>query len=224
MTTRLVLLDVDGTLVDSQHHIVEAMVITCQTLGLECPPAARIRRVIGLSLDEAMAALMPDLDTNACLKLSEAYKEAFLALRSRPTHEEHLFPGTLEMLDALEEAGCLLGLATGKSRRGVVAFVERHGLEGRFLTTRTADDGPGKPHPFMVTSAMAELGVEKSQTVMVGDTTYDILMARSAGVGAIGVRWGNHSPTELHQAGADHLLEDFSELLSVVHDLTREAV
>lgn len=216
---RLVVFDVDGTLVDSQHNIVAAMEDACTALNLPAPPARAVHRVIGLSLAEAVATLMPDCDPATHLRLAEAYKDAFVARRNRPDHEEDLFPGAREVLEELDAAGVLLGLATGKSRRGVSVFLERHGLEKLFITVHTPDDGPGKPHPHMLQSALAATGAEPALTVMVGDTTFDMEMARAAGVGAVGVAWGNHPPRDLTQAGASVVLENFADLAAVVRDL-----
>lgn len=212
---RLAVFDVDGTLIDSQHNIVAAMTAAFVMHGLPEPPAAAVRRVIGLSLVEAVAAVAPELDEDLHWRLSHAYKEAFAALRSRPDHEEPLYPGALAALDQLEQAGWLLALATGKSQRGVRSMLERHGLHGRFLSIQTADEHPGKPHPSMLLTAMAELGAMPADTVMIGDTAYDMRMAKNAGVGAIGVAWGYHPPDELRQAGADVVVE-FYEALPVL--------
>lgn len=209
---RLAVFDVDGTLIDSQHNIVAAMAAAFIMHGLAEPPSAAVRRVIGLSLVEAVATLAPELDADLHWRLAHSYKEAFAALRGRPDHDEPLYPGALEALDRLEQAGWLLGLATGKSQRGVRAMIERHGLHQRFASIQTADDHPGKPHPSMLLTAMDELGVTPAGTVMVGDTAYDMQMAKNAGVTGIGVAWGYHHPDELRQAGADVVVEAYDAL------------
>ncbi|SDD78901.1 HAD-IA family hydrolase [Rhodospira trueperi] len=211
-TLRLVVFDVDGTLVDSQHNIVEAMRMACAAVGLAAPSDEATRSVIGLSLGEAVARVTPGASELDRRRVEASYKEAFATLRLRPDHHEPLFPGVHAVLDALEAVGCVLGLATGKSRRGVASVIERHGLEGRFVTVRTADDGPGKPHPAMMREAMAEAGVEPDSTAMVGDTTFDIEMARAAGADPLGVAWGYHPPTALMAAGARLVLPDFAAL------------
>lgn len=209
---RLAVFDVDGTLVDSQHNIVAAMSAAFMLHGLEEPPAAAVRRVIGLSLVEAVAALVPELESDLHWRLAHSYKEAFAALRSRPDHEEPLYPGALAALAQLEQAGWLLGIATGKSQRGVRSMIERHGLHGRFVSIQTADEHPGKPHPSMLLTAMGELGAAPADTVMIGDTAYDMRMAKNAGVAGIGVSWGYHHPDELRQAGADAVVEVYEAL------------
>lgn len=211
-TLRLAVFDVDGTLIDSQHIIVAAMVEACGAHGIAPPEAARVRRVIGLSLVEAIATLLPDLAEEEHLRIARTYKDAFNALIQIPAHEEPMFPGALEAMTALENDGWLLGLATGKSQRGVFRLIERYSLQRRFVTLQTADDNPGKPHPAMLVRAMAEAGVDKAQTVMIGDTTFDMQMARNAGVSGIGVAWGNHEAGELRQVGACDIIESFHHL------------
>jgi phosphoglycolate phosphatase len=216
---RLVLLDVDGTLVDSLYNICTAMDLACSWLKIPAPPHAHMRRGIGLSLIEAVAQAVPDQPASVHERLAEAYKDAFVEQRARPDHQEHLFPGTIEVLAALDAEGWLMGLATGKSRRGVDSFIERHGFHQRFVTIHTADDGPGKPDPAMILSALANTGCSPQDTVMVGDTTYDMAMARSARVGAIGVPWGSHPVSDLRQAGAQEILDDFAGLPAAVRAL-----
>jgi phosphoglycolate phosphatase len=196
------MLDIDGTLVDSQHAIVAAMDMACHGAGVVPPAPEQTRAIIGLSLPEAIAALMPDQDEPTQARLVDLYREAFLSIRVRPDFNEPLFPGVREALDRLDADGCLLGLATGKSRRGVLAMIERHGLEGRFVTLQTPDDGPGKPDPSMLRRALADTGAEAVDTVMVGDTTFDMRMARAAGTDALGVSWGYHPAEALTAAGA----------------------
>jgi len=208
----LVVFDVDGTLVDSQHNIIAAMTMACSEAGLPVPSHAATRAVIGLSLDEAIAQVTPGADDATRTQVVSLYRDAFFTLRARPDHQEPLFPGVHAALDALDAAGCLLGLATGKSRRGVDAALERHGLTRRFLTIQTADHGPGKPHPAMLQRAMADLGAAPGRTVMVGDTTFDITMARAAGTDALGVAWGYHPASALREAGARLVLETMDTL------------
>lgn len=199
---RLAVFDVDGTLVDSQHNIVEAMAMACTAAGVAVPADAATRAIIGLSLAEAVAAVTPDADAGQRRRVETAYKEAFVSLRARPDHAEPLFPGVPEMLAAVEADGALLGIATGKSRRGVDVALERHGLQGRFVTVQTADEGPGKPHPGMLLRAMSEVSADADATVMIGDTSFDMEMARAARSDAVGVAWGYHPADALRQAGA----------------------
>lgn len=216
---RLAVFDCDGTLVDSQHNIVAAMDAAWRSHDLKPLPAAAVRRVVGLPLLDAIASLHPLGSHEAHLSLTENYKQAFQSLRQQPDHHEPLFPGTEEALRALEDAGCLLGVATGKSRRGLNATLSRHGLEERFITLKTADDGPGKPHPHMLLEAMAESGAVPESTLMIGDTVFDIEMARHAKVRSIGVSWGYHDPAELHEAGAEAVIDTFDELAALANQM-----
>jgi phosphoglycolate phosphatase len=212
----LAVFDCDGTLVDSQHAIVEAMNAAFAAEGLMAPPPEAVRRVIGLPLHECTTRLIPDLPPARCGRLVEAYKAAFFAQRQRPDHDEPLFEGVVPALDALEQAGWLLGVATGKAKRGLVAVLERHGLLQRFITMQCGDMHPGKPHPSMIEQARAETGAAAADTVMIGDTTFDMLMARSAGVHSIGVQWGYHQPEELNEAGAHALVRAFAQVPAAV--------
>ena len=208
---RLAVFDCDGTLVDSQHAIVACMASAFAAEGLTAPTIADVRRIIGLPLAECIARLLPG-EIARHDRMVEAYKDAFFKLRQRADHHEPLFDGALAALAAVETAGWLLGVATGKSKRGLLAVLERHGLDGRFVTLQCGDMGPGKPDPAMLERAMAETGVTAADTVMIGDTTFDMVMARRAGVRAIGVEWGYHDPDELRAAGADATIPSFADL------------
>ncbi len=217
---RLVVFDCDGTLVDSQHMIVAAMRAAYQAADRTSPDADAIRRIVGLSLEEAIGRLSPDEDAAARALLATQYKAAFLDLRRRPDQSESLFPGAREALERLSETGYRLGVATGKSRRGLIATLERYDLAHHFDTLQTADDAPSKPHPEMMRRAMAEVGVEQAETVLVGDTTFDMQMARNAGVLAYGVGWGNHEPDELVAAGAESVVVSFDALVTSIEGLS----
>ncbi len=213
MTLRLAIFDVDGTLVDSQATIVACMQEAFLAEKLPPPTPEAVRRIVGLTLPLATAALLPEPDPELAQRLAEHYKRAFFARRARPDFDEPLFPGAREVLDALLSRGWLLGVATGKAMRGLKAVLERHGLERHFVTLQTADRHPSKPHPAMVEAALAEVGAAREASVMIGDTSFDVLMAKAAGVTAIGVSWGNHPPEELYAAGATRVLARFEELL-----------
>lgn len=213
---RLVMFDCDGTLVDSQHAIVAGVAAACEALGLKMPSAEAIKRGVGLPLGVGIGRLFPGHGPELQDRITQFYKENFFRLRQRPEHAEPLFPGIIETLDALRDAGCLLGVATGKSRRGLIATLERHGLAQRFDVLQTADDAPGKPNPGMLLNAMSALAVAPSDTVMIGDTTFDIDMARAARVTAIGVAWGYHEIDELVAAGAASIVPDGAALAPVV--------
>lgn len=216
---KLVIFDCDGTLVDSQHVIVEAMERAWRRLGLTPPARERTLSIVGLSLVQAMEALGDGSAAFPAHELAEAYKGEFQHLRTDPGFHEPLFPGTREVLDTLAaRSDVLVGMATGKSQRGVRMVMGHHGLFDRFVTIQTADDAPSKPHPAMVHQACAEAGVAPEQAVVIGDTSFDMLMARAAGAGAIGVGWGYHPVEELQRAGAQQVLGDFSELIPALED------
>lgn len=220
---RLILFDCDGTLVDSQHAIIACMLSAYAAEGLPAPDTAAIRSVIGLPLLECMARLSPGHSPDGHARLTEAYKEAFFTMRQRLDHREPLFDGALAALDRLDAEGYLLGIATGKARRGLNAVLERHELTDRFVTLQTGDMGPGKPHPAMIERAIVETGVAPEDVVMVGDTSFDMMMARSAGVRAVGVGWGYHTSEDLRAAGAHTLIESFDELPGVLPSNNRSA-
>ena len=179
---KLIVFDVDGTLVDSQAGIVAAMSHAFDSVALPRPTAEQVRRVVGLSLDEAVARLLPDgAGPGLVSQTTDAYRHAFIELRRRPDYQEPLFPGARDALEQLDTPQVCLGIATGKNRRGLDATLERHGLTGRFVTLQTADGGPGKPHPRMLQTAMLETGAEAHETVLIGDTVYDMEMAANAG-------------------------------------------
>jgi len=213
---RLALFDCDGTLVDGQHAIIAAMAAGFAAVGRVMPDAARVRRVVGLPLVEAVAHLIPAEAPAIHVKIAEAYKAAFQANRVSGRQPEPLYPGVVEALDALRDAGILLGVATGKSRRGLLAVLEQHGLTDRFVTLQTSDLVPGKPHPDMVLRALAETGADRDGTVVIGDTTFDMQMARNAGVPALGVAWGYHEPAELMATGAARVLDRCDQVPSAV--------
>jgi phosphoglycolate phosphatase len=216
---KLVIFDCDGTLVDSQHIIFTAIERALGAVGLALLPRDRVLAVIGLSLPLAAERLLPGADMRTIAAVTEAYKTAFSVLRQDPAHQEPLFPGARQAIEALgRHDEVLLGLATGKSRRGVIALFERFGLDSHFATIQTADTHPSKPHPSMVLSAMAHVGAEPEDTVMIGDTTFDMEMATNAGVGAIGVAWGYHRVGALKRAGAHMIVERYDDLVPAIED------
>lgn len=208
----LALFDCDGTLVDSQHSICAAMARAFDAVKLPAPDRPAILSVVGLSLPHAMAKLLPEADDAFHNHVSDQYRDAFRAMRSEGDVSEPLYEGIAELLDILLARGWLLGVATGKSDRGLNLCLTQHGILDRFVTLQTADRHPSKPHPGMLMEAMAEAGAVPETTVMIGDTTYDIEMGVSAGVRAIGVNWGYHLPDELIEAGAVAVAVDSVDL------------
>ncbi|MGR3540389.1 MAG: HAD hydrolase-like protein [Hasllibacter sp.] len=200
---RLLLLDVDGTIVDSQAHIHAAMTAAFSAHALPAPSREAVRGIVGLSLPVAMARLAPGADAEA---LTADYKRAFHDLRGEPVADSPLYPGAWEGIEALlARDDLLLGVATGKSRRGLDHVLETHGLRGRFHTEQVADHHPSKPHPSMVWAALAETGVAAADAALLGDTSFDMEMARAGGIRALGATWGYHDRGAL---GAAHALVD----------------
>lgn len=199
---KLAIFDCDGTLVDSGATIYKALTASFEANDYEVPSPSASRRVIGLSLVEAMAALLPEANAQDHQRLAEDYKRAFLALRTAGDVQEPLFDGVLELLHSLEANGWLLGVATGKSDRGLKHCLERHDIHARFVSLQTADRHPSKPHPSMVEAAIAEAGAAPQTTIVIGDTSFDMAMAVAAGARGIGAGWGYHETAELIAAGA----------------------
>lgn len=212
MTGRpLIIFDMDGTLVDSQHVIIAAMRGAYAAFGAPAPGDDAVRRIIGLSLPEAFARLSPDAGPADNARLTRLYKDSYLALREAGADDAPLFPGARAALDRLAPANAL-SVATGKARRGLDHVVKVHGLAGVFTHSQTADDAPSKPHPAMVAQCVAAHGAAPERAVMVGDTAFDMAMARAAGARALGVSWGYHPADELIAAGAEAVIHAFDEI------------
>lgn len=209
MTTRpsLVVFDCDGTLVDSHGAIVRTVQRAFADEGLPVPTDDDVRERVGLSLHAFVADLIGNLPTERVESMIARYRELYVLDRDRRGAED-LFDGIRELLDSLLEHGVMMGVATGKSRRGLDTVLDAHGLRPHFVTTQTADDAPSKPHPAMVERAMDEAGVGPHETVMIGDSIHDIGCGRGAGVRTLGVTWGAHPAERLRAAGADAVLEN----------------
>ena len=219
---RLVIFDVDGTLVDSQGDIVAAMTEAFASVDMSLPAREVLLSIVGLSLDVAMPVLAPDASNDVHAKMVQAYKDSYMQLRAQTgvAQSSPLYPGAIDALKALHEVPeILLGIATGKSRRGLDKLIEGHGLEGLFVTQQVADFHPSKPHPSMILQAMTDAGVTADNTVMIGDTSFDMDMALAAGVRGIGVNWGYHGREKL--GNADHIIDDFFDLLPAIKAVWR---
>lgn len=218
MSVKLVIFDCDGTLVDGQAAVCEAMVAAFAEAGLPAPDLPQVRRIVGLSLPQAIRSLAPDAAETAQLAAVEAYKSAFRSNRIKGRLHEPLFPGMRELIERLHGDGWLLAVATGKSDRGLTSCLAQHGILDRFVSLQTADRHPSKPDPAMLEAALFEAGATPAQSVMIGDTTFDIDMARAANVRAVGVAWGYHEPEELLASGASAVAETMAELEELIRE------
>ncbi len=219
-TLRLVVLDCDGTIVDSQKAIVSVMHDAFDAHGLAKPSRDAIRRIVGLELEEAISILANDDDTDLVTAVTDSYRHAAKEQRDNGFWEDPLYQGAKEVIRAFDDAGWLLGVATGKARVGLDHVLAQHQLTGHFSTLQTSDVAPGKPHPEMLYRAMRDTGVEAENVYMIGDTTFDMKMAANAGVQAIGVSWGYHGSDELRDAGARDVVDSFEELFDLLDQMT----
>ncbi|WP_417608415.1 HAD-IA family hydrolase [Parasphingorhabdus sp.] len=217
MTNKLALFDCDGTMVDSQANICASMDRAFEQHGLVPPDHHLVRRIVGLSLTEAVSQLLPTGDAETVAAVTQSYKDGFSAMRQSGGLHEPLYDGLLELLEQLKAAGWVLGVATGKSDRGLQHVLATHGLGDRFVTLQTADRHPSKPHPAMVELAMAEAGALPETTAMIGDTSFDMAMAVNAGVRPVGVDWGYHDEHELIAAGAEIVAATMAELNGILN-------
>ena len=210
MTTRfdLIVFDWDGTLMDSTAHITRSIQAACQDLGLPIPPRERASHVIGLGLVDAMRVVCPGLPEPRYQDMVQAYRHHYLA--GDETIE--LFDGVAEGLAALEAAGYLLAVATGKSRVGLDRALNVTGLTPHFLATRTVDECHSKPHPQMLLDITEQLGVAPQRTLMVGDTTHDLQMALNAATLSVGVSYGAHPVEDLLDCEPLAIFDVFDDL------------
>ncbi|MEA3277019.1 MAG: HAD-IA family hydrolase [Pseudomonadota bacterium] len=194
MSFKLIVFDWDGTLMDSEARIVACIQAAFSDVGAQPPTLDASRNIIGLGLHEAMESLWPESSDEQRNGVVDAYRRHFLGANETPSP---LFPGAREVVDWLADRGYLLAVATGKSRRGLDSVLASTGLTDRFHATRCADETFSKPHPEMLLQLMDELGVRGTDTLMVGDTEYDMEMARSAGASALAVCYGVHERERL---------------------------
>lgn len=221
---RLVIFDVDGTLVDSQADILAAMAHAFDRADHPVPPRETVLGIVGLSLDVAVARLAPTLDSVLHGRMVTWYKDAYMELRAKSgaAQSSPLYPGALDAIESLHAIpDVLLGVATGKSRRGLDKLLEAHDLRRYFVTQQVSDHHPSKPHPSMLQAALSETGVAPDCAVMVGDTSFDMEMAHAAGITGIGVSWGYHPREHLHNAA--RVIDDFSQLPACLELLWEKA-
>ncbi|MGB3797676.1 MAG: HAD-IA family hydrolase [Alteraurantiacibacter sp.] len=212
MSVKLAVFDCDGTLSDGQAGVVNAMDAAFAEIGAPSPSHAQVRRIVGLSLPQAIRQLAPDLADSQQSAVVQAYKDAFRQSRENGSLREPLFAGMADLLRRLHANGWTLGVATGKSDRGLKSTLAAHGLSELFATLHTADRHPSKPHPSMLEAAMDDVLAQPETSCMIGDTVFDIEMAKAIGVRAIGVSWGYHETAELMDAGAVAVANDTAEL------------
>ncbi len=225
MTRPLAVFDIDGTLVDSRATIHRAACEAARDLGLPEPDYDRVRKIVGLTLEHALAELEPDLGPADLARFIAGFRASFARMHDEGL-QEPLYPEAMSTLRRLHRDGWRLALATGQNRRGVARNLAREGWADLFLSSHCAEDGPGKPHPAMLHAAMAACDACPATTLMIGDTAHDVRMAVNAGVLPLGVSWGFHTVEEQRAAGARHVARSFGELTVVLDgfaDLTRAA-
>lgn len=209
----LIVFDVDGTLVDSQNTILHGLQVGFEAAGLPMPDRKTALSIVGRSLEAAFLDLVGEVHKDKVNLMADAYRQSKISRRKQGLDIDPLYPGAREAIDRLgRRDDFLLGIATGKALRGVRHMQEIHGLEGRFVTIQTADTSPSKPHPDMVLRAISETGADADRTLVIGDTGFDMAMAKAAGTHAIGVTWGYHDHSRLTAEGADQIIHSFEEL------------
>ena len=215
---RLVVFDMDGTLIDSVALIVETVTAAFEAVDEPVPTEAAIRAISGITAKEAMGILAPGADPDRIEVIMDSYRTHY---RSRTgIGREPLFDGAFAALDRLQrQPETVLAIATGKGYRGAVALLESHEIIGLFHSIQTPDHNRGKPDPQMIEAAMEQAGIGREATVMIGDTVHDMRMARAAGVKALGVAWGYHTVEELREAGAHLVIDRFDELDTALDQL-----
>jgi len=217
---RLIVFDVDGTLVDSQRDIIAAMTIAFEQANIPAPQACDILSIVGLSLNVAIERLAPEVRATTRSGLVQGYKDAYMVLRAQTGAAESspLYPGAARLLTKLQEVPeNILGIATGKSKRGLDKLLDGHSLQNVFVTRQVADFHPSKPHPAMLLAAMSETGIAPEHTVMIGDTSYDMDMANAAGTRSIGVSWGYQDVARLKAANC--VVDSFGALDTALNEV-----
>ncbi len=220
--TKFVIFDCDGTLVDSQHAIAAGMEYAWQKEGLIAPSRQDLRRQVGLPLVEAISNLLPDGDIKQHHRMADNYRGSFSNPTVQILDDEPLFPHCIEILEKLYNDDIILGVATGKGGHGLKSTLKRHGIAKYFQNLKTADDGRGKPNPDILLDAMIEVGATANQSVMIGDTVFDIGAAVNAKIASIGVSWGYHETDELLSAGANIVIDDYQQLPDALNQIWKD--
>ncbi|MEP3047659.1 MAG: HAD-IA family hydrolase [Roseibium sp.] len=218
----LIIFDVDGTLVDSQNTLLHGFQVGFDAVGLQRPDRKTTLSIVGRSLEQAFGDLVGAEHQDKVSQMADAYRKSKIGRREAGLDFDPMYPGAKSAIDLLHARDdVLLGIATGKALRGVNHMLDTHDLHGRFVTIQTADTSPSKPHPDMIERAMSEVGAEPNQTVVIGDTSYDMEMAKGAGAHAIGVTWGYHEHALLADNGADRIIDAFSDLQSALSQVLK---
>jgi phosphoglycolate phosphatase len=221
--SKLVIFDVDGTLVDSQAHIIASMTVAFDAAQIVVPSRDAILSIVGLSLPYAIRELASDASDDTIVKMVEDYKADFNANRMKPQSSFPLFDGAAEAIERLAARGDVhLAIATGNSRRGLNGLLESWSFAHHFVSTQCADNHPSKPHPSMVQSCLADCNLTAQDAVVIGDTTYDMEMARAARCAAIGVSWGYHGSAALKDTGARIVIDDFAALDGALDEIWKD--
>jgi phosphoglycolate phosphatase len=212
---KLLVFDWDGTLMDSEARIVSCLAMSLKDLGRPVPPREALLNVIGLGLPEVAHALLPHGDVDGVRQFIDRYRYHFLSDHYEPAN---LFPGALDTLRHLDSRGFLLAVATGKARRGLDEIIDRTGCQGIFAVTRCADETASKPHPRMLMEVMDVAGVGPEDTLMIGDTVFDMQLARNAGAPALGVSYGVQPAERLLAEGALDCIDEISAIVPWLAD------
>jgi len=206
---KLLIFDWDGTLADSIGRIVEAMHVAAVRSDLPPRDDLAVKGIIGLGLPEAIRTLYPEIADDELIAFRQHYADHYIALEAEPSP---LFAGVVESLEAFRAQGYHLAVATGKARRGLDRVLRAHGWEEYFDITRAADETASKPHPLMLEQILAHCGVSPEQALMVGDSSFDLLMARNAGMGSVAVSYGAQSLEALRAFEPRLTIDSFLEL------------
>ncbi|MBB3046548.1 phosphoglycolate phosphatase [Litorivivens lipolytica] len=209
----VVIFDWDGTLIDSAGKIVACMQQAARDADLPPPSDAEVRNIIGLGLDLAIHQLFPEASVTTRGALREHYSRNFIAADQTPCE---FFPGVTELLSSLKAQGAVLAVATGKSRKGLLRVLGNSGFEHFFAATRCADETASKPDPLMLHELCEEFRISPEEAVMVGDTEYDLEMAKRIAMPSVGVSYGAHAPERLAQWEPLQIIDAFGELEGVL--------
>jgi phosphoglycolate phosphatase len=215
---RLVVFDLDGTLINSEALIIETVRESFGSIGQTIPTDDAIRSISGITARDAMGILAPGVDEARIDVILNAYRSTYM--QKAGLAREPLFEGALAALDRLQaQPETILAVATGKGHAGAITLLERHDIIGRFHSIQTPAHNRGKPDPQMIETAMKKAGIGREATVMIGDTSHDMKMARNAGVKALGVSWGYHTVAELESAGAHTVIHRMDDLVDTIDQL-----